>query len=793
MSEASLKRVILKEAPFAGYLKTLHTPLDQCVGEWPGRWLSFPSREGFALYRLAVHLEAPIQTRIHVSADQGYELYIDGSLEGMGSERGDASNWYFDSYDLLLPAGWTRLLARVWALGDAAGPAQLSVRPGFLLVAEESGELLSTGQAKWEVQQQSGITWTPAGDGVVGAGPAVHIDSRKLDPDWRSGKTGAWTRSALGEMPIAAGSSFVRPDRHYLTPALLRPPVSGNWPHAAMRFSAKVPSLAACELPLDERTNERNVMFALATTLKGGAPMVIAPKTNIRAIIDLNEYLCFHPQIDFARGQGALVRLRYAESLWNSADEKGTDQRDQIAGKLFWGVADELKADGREHRIQIPWWRSGRFVQLEIKTAREALELQRIGFDQTRSEMGEEFRLQSNIPGLDAVARCAVRTVQMCAHQTYLDSPALQQLQRVDDARIQMLISYLLQMDSRLARKALLMFESSRRNASGFVLEAWPGPGTIVPPFSVWWIAMIADYARWRDDIELVRRLLPGGREVMERILSSLDAQNLLISPRGWNYVDTADGFEHGVPPGGEAGGRSGVLQWLTIYGLTQLAEVEEQNGISAMARHWKELATTLTEAAEKHYFDRGRQMYADDLEHRTYSQHAQALAGLSRTIKRDRAKQVLWRSLQEKDVIACSLRFSHYLLEAAGLWDEGKLLRQRMADWQQMIERGYTTFPDSMTSPRCDCYGTSGHVLYHILTTLAGIRPGETGMKQVLLEPRLQVGEQVAVSVAHPRGMMHLELRMTQDGLEGRGNVPRGVKVSGGGRAVAIRQTAIG
>ena len=55
---------------------------------------------------------------------------------------------------------------------------------------------------------------------------------------------------------------------------------------------------------------------------------------------------------------------------------------------------------------------------------------------------------------------------------------------------------------------------------------------------------------RWRGDAKLIHHLLPGAREVMDRFMAMLDNQGRLVSGRGWNYVDVADRFIYGVPPG---------------------------------------------------------------------------------------------------------------------------------------------------------------------------------------------------------------------------------------------------
>ena len=128
-----------------------------------------------------------MKARIHVTADERYDLYVDGLRVGRGSERGDAANWFYESYDLTLPAGRHTLVARVWTLGDKAPFAQITLRPGFLLAAEgDAGAPVAT------VTGRAGdlllLLWRrlpPDFDGIVVAGDlaAAHqVFSTSLTP-----------------------------------------------------------------------------------------------------------------------------------------------------------------------------------------------------------------------------------------------------------------------------------------------------------------------------------------------------------------------------------------------------------------------------------------------------------------------------------------------------------------------------------------------------------------------------------------------------------------------------------
>jgi hypothetical protein len=83
-------------------------------------------------YRRAFDVSAAAAVRLHVTADERYELFLDGQRVGRGPERGDPANWFYDTYDLALSAGGHCLVAKVWSMGEFAPRSQMSVRHGFL-------------------------------------------------------------------------------------------------------------------------------------------------------------------------------------------------------------------------------------------------------------------------------------------------------------------------------------------------------------------------------------------------------------------------------------------------------------------------------------------------------------------------------------------------------------------------------------------------------------------------------------------------------------------------------------
>lgn len=132
-------------------------------GKGPCRWISI-AETGPApfvvAYRRLFSLEHDATFKIHVTADERYELYLDGERIGRGCERGDTYNWSYETYKLTIPAGDHSLVAKTWMPGAGAPAAQLGVSHGFLCSAEgEFIDIVGSGVAEWQAKRIEGISF----------------------------------------------------------------------------------------------------------------------------------------------------------------------------------------------------------------------------------------------------------------------------------------------------------------------------------------------------------------------------------------------------------------------------------------------------------------------------------------------------------------------------------------------------------------------------------------------------------------------------------------------------------
>src|SRR3569833_2040721 len=97
-------RKLLTDDPCLDRSKFLHEE-----SPWDAKWIAHPDFGGeetcVTAYRNRFKLDSAKKQTIHVSADQRYELFLDGQRIGRGPERGEQENWFYETYELDLQPG----------------------------------------------------------------------------------------------------------------------------------------------------------------------------------------------------------------------------------------------------------------------------------------------------------------------------------------------------------------------------------------------------------------------------------------------------------------------------------------------------------------------------------------------------------------------------------------------------------------------------------------------------------------------------------------------------------------
>ncbi|HEU5078980.1 MAG TPA: alpha-L-rhamnosidase C-terminal domain-containing protein [Opitutaceae bacterium] len=784
LKPSRLTRVILDQPPFAN--RRASNPWDG-AGPWAASWICLPevrTAPFVAAYRLRFRLNEPTALRVHVTADERYELFLDGARVGRGSERGDVLHWFFESYEGRLEAGAHVLVARVWTLGEQAPYAQISTAPGFLLAADTSelSELLDTGKANWEVKALRGYTFqSPLA--AWGTGANVVIDGEQFDWGFDTGEGEGWQAAKILR-PATDDPCFNTSSQNpLLTPATLPPMLDQAITTGIVRHVAAVPAGPVSKIQIRQADHLADEAENWQRFVQGAAPWIIPAHTRRRVIVDLAQYYCAYHHLEVSGGKGAHVELHWQESLYDTAEAKTKGNRDAIEGKYFittWhlkdGIGDRFETDGGAHRrYESLWWHCGRYVQILIETAGEPLTLHRLAFQETRYPLERSARFSSSNPAMNTIVPLAWRALQVCAHETYFDCPYFEQLQYIGDARIESLVTFVSTLDQRLPRKAAQIFDWSR-SANGLTQSRYPsGIRQIIPAFSLLWIGMVHDYFMWRGDPKATRELLPGIRSVLEYWLLHVSGDGAIIGIPGWNYLDWTPDWQVGVPPGGSSGGGAS-FSFLLQISLLHAAEMEDQVGVAENAQRWRRTASALAAAARDRYWVEHRGLYADDEGRTHFSEHAQALGVLAGGFSEAEKENLITTLTDSNGLTRTTIYFSHYFFEALRQLHQPSLLIDRLDLWLTLHQLGLKTTVEMPEPTRSDCHAWSSHPLFHYGATLLGIRPASWGFATVSIAPQLGTLQWIQGSMPHLLGEIQVRVQRNRHGIEATVTLPDGL-----------------
>jgi hypothetical protein len=775
---------------------------------WHAAWITHPTaplREPITLhFRRSVNFAVvPATYIVRVSADNRFILYVNGHRVGDGPARGDLLHWRYERFDLapFLQPGPNLITATVWNFGVLAPLAQISDRTAFLLESEtaatsdksSSPGSDATGDADistpkdWQVEVEPGHhpldRSTVTLQTYFAAGPGEEIDAAHYDWEWQSptSASGAWVpaaspmRDSIFPGVNRAHSAGVTGDNQWgLIPDEL--------PH--MEYAPTDPGKAVAWWDFTAFGSSQSSSI-------NGFPetsAIVSAHRHIHVTLDRKTLTTAYPRLTVSGGKGAKIRITYSEALYDNKQQKGdrdsTEYRGDNGDRLIrnaLGLTDRFLPDGAAHRVFEPlWWRTWRYLDLDIETADAPLTLESLTANFTAYPFKEQASFHSTDPDLDKIWDISWRTARLDAHETYMDTPYFEQLQYIGDTRIQALISYTVAGDDRLARQAIDAFDQSRI-PEGLTASRYPSSlYQSIPTFSLIYIGMLHDYWMYRPDSDsLIRSKLDGVRAILDWYAQDREPAGLLHKTPGWSFVDWVSG--KGEIPSYDASETSCVTSLFYLGSLAQAADLENAEGDSVLGRRDRSKAQSLRTEIARECWSPSRNLIADNPDKNVFSQQANILAVLYDVIPRDRQAAVLSALLAidpgttPDGVLSASYYFRFYLARAldhaeqtqeneksphAGLPhpDLADQYLASLAPWRKLLPLHFSTWPETPGETRSDSHAWSAHPIYDLLSLVAGIEPASPGFATVRIAPHLGDLPSLTAQFPHPQGIIAVD-----------------------------------
>lgn len=746
--------------------------------EWSASWVTHPTaplREPLVLhFRRALDLPSvPASYLVRVSADNRFILYVNGTRIGDGPARGDLAHWRYERFDLApyLKSGHNLITATVWNFGIYAPIAQLSDRTAFLLESEASGPTGISTPKDWLVEVEPGHRALDRSSVTLktyfASGPGEEIDAAKYDWNWDKDTPGAdW-------VPVASpmrDSIFVGTQLAHSADSTGDNPwglVPDTLPH--MEYSATpAGKVVSVDTPGEEQPGWDKFP---------SSPLLLPPGIHFHIVLDRKTLTTAYPELNVSGGKGSHIVITYSEALYDNEHHKADrdavtykDSKGKEHPRTALGLTDSVLPDGGTHRAFMPlWWRTWRYLDLDITTGSEPLTLESLKAWFTAYPFQERATFQSGDPDLDKIWEISWRTARLDAHETYMDTPYYEQLQYIGDTRIQALISYTVAGDDRLGMQAIAAFDHSRI-PEGITRSRYPSSlAQNIPTFSLLWIGMLHDYWMYRPDPQIVRDSIPGTRGVLNWFSNYETKSGLLGQLPWWSFIDWVPS---GDIPTYDTTGRSCDTTLQYLGALIDAADLERHLGDSVLATRYDERAKHVRSALTSLCWVPERGLLSDNPDHKLFSQQTNILGVLYDVIPKDRQQDVLRHILviepgtTPDGVLSASYYFRYYLaraLDHAGMADD---YLKSLDPWRKLLPLHFSTWPEIPGDTRSDSHAWSAHPVYDMLTLVAGIGPASPGFATVRVAPHLGPLNSLAATFPHPQGDIKVEYHRTGAGL---------------------------
>lgn len=715
---------------------------------WCPEWdLQDKDEARIVYFRKEVNLsDRPQTAKIDVTADSRYKLYVNGHFVEAGPSKGDHQIWFYDTLDLTkyLQTGRNVIAVIVLRYPEDKAKGNHGIFRTFVPALYVKGEcsdvkgkvypLATDDSWKCYVDRQFHIVREEAGFAPL----MIHEETcgdREIFGWMKAGYSDACWKTVKPYRNLDVHGAVSPGNIHPRTIPFL---------YRTRRQFAKVMDIK-CSMFDEEDWMEM---------LRGNSELTIAAHSEEIVEIDAGEEMTGYLKLLLRGGKDAKIQILQSEA-YVQKERVGANKiplklnrEDKVNGYLD-GYKDIYHVAGigteEDYEIYEPFWfRTFRFIQLKIVTKSEPLTMHSFDYEETGYPLAVETRVKTSDESLADIWEISERTLRRCMHETYEDCPFYEQLQYAMDSRLQILCTYAVAADDRLARKCMDDFRRSQRY-DGLLNCCYPNCNpNIIPGFSIYYILMLYDHMMYFGDRALIRYHMPTVDGVLDFFDRNLTEEGYVAKVGGvnliapfWSFIDWAEEWNStvGMPVAGLSGPIT-MESLLYIMGLQHAAKLAEYIGRKEVSREYDMRAGKVQNAVRK-YCTGSNGMIQDGPGQEEYSQHCQVFAILTETVDEKLGRRNLLETLENKESYAqCTVAMQYYLFRALEKADLYEYTDQCWDIWRNMIQNHATTCIEAESYARSECHGWGALVLYELPSVTLGVRPVAPGYQAIEINP---------------------------------------------------------
>ncbi len=768
-------------------------------GEASGTNLVLLARKKFTI---AAH---PKQAKLYITADNSYELYVNGQFVNRGSVRCQPHHQSYDIMEIssLLKAGENVLAVRVLHQGRF-GVYNTPPRPGLLVQLDmqtDSKKETIKSDSSWKVKKPEGTNLSSPPFGEL-------IDFRKEEKGWNgvnfndqqwadaeellSDRFWPWpepSRMAKSKTITFPWETLVPRDIPYLKESMVK---------GMKLFEVGEILELGFNNAVAEGANgllfpkEKSSVDGVETYKKGEGPLIIQNSypSNIYSndaiystylIFDLGEMMHGYPHLELEGSTGSIVEVLYAPNLIRGKFPLRTD----IAGRA---LTDRIVlAEGKTvwDALEMKYMR---YLFITVRNTDKPVKLFFSGIKRADYpfEPKGSFSVE-NDNELNWLWQAATNTLRGVSTDAFTDNYR-ERLQYAQTSYYAARCSYAAFGDSYLQRRYLQQIAQEQQN-DGILPAAVPVTGYRGGRFldaSLFWIMGLHDYFLHTGDTLTVRELLPAAEKVMDRFKRWENNEGIIDSPPYPYWIDHANIDRYGA---------NFSLNALYVLTLQNFEKISEWMGNDNTAMEYEKRAEKLRIYMRNKYWDANQELFSDtridDKLSTNFTEQSNSLAIVAGIATPGQQQEIVKEFIENKSArMVPAVLFMHYVTEALFMTGHGEQALSLLKDrYRHMKTEGFETLWEEWAlttskrsgefkpeSARTCSQAEQTFLSYSLTRWLAGIQPVKPGMAEVILSYNLWGLSEVKSNMPSPQGIISVIWKETKKGACLEADIPKGI-----------------
>lgn len=290
----------------------------------------------------------------------------------------------------------------------------------------------------------------------------------------------------------------------------------------------------------------------------------------------------------------------------------------------------------------------------------------------------------------------AIRTLQLCMHDHYEDTPWREQGLYALDSRNQMLFGYYGFREYDFPRANLLLFSKDRRSDNLLSICVPSQDRLAIPSFSLYYIIAVREYLLYTKDMTLLDEVYPKLVAITDAFLKKMENGGVPIFTEEcyWNFYEWSDGLAGSIGSVEEKYFDS-LLNCLLIMALEAMAVISDFAGAEQC---YEETAEKLRRYVRSHFYDEEKRLIVDNDHSHSFSELANSFAILSGVLQGEEAEYAAEQLYSENNGLTpVTLSMLGFLYDALLKVNQEKyrdyILKDIRRRYGAMLDKGATSF----------------------------------------------------------------------------------------------------